>query len=203
VHEQIKQSKSSPTRKDRNLHKRGGVYYVRAMVNGKRYFRSLSTSDKELAGMRARAFIKAAQGERFEALEQSKLRKDYATLRDVIGIYRRAAATRGIKDRTVGDYINSLAIIVHALHAGSIEELSTCVLSRDLVEAYVESVIPDSSGDALKRDRARRSARSTLRQARAVFSRWAMDAYGDLKFPDLTRSPAPLAMDGYTPHCRR
>jgi hypothetical protein len=57
------------------------------MVNGKRYFRSLSTGDKELAATRARNFLKAAQGDRFDLLEQIKLRKNYATIGDVIDVY--------------------------------------------------------------------------------------------------------------------
>jgi hypothetical protein len=157
------------------------------MVNGKRYFRSLSTGDKELAATRARNFLKAAQGDRFDLLEQSKLRKDYATIGEICELYAAAARTRDIRVRTAQDYMGSLSVIVRKTHPGAnVENLSTGVLTRDLVETYVGSVMAAAGDESLSRDRASRTARSTLRQARALFSRWAMEAYRKVKLPDLS-----------------
>ena len=170
-----------------NIEKRGKVYYVRAQVDGFRLYRSTGTGDARLAAKRARAMIEAARGRRFEALEQTKARKNYAKLGKVFQLYRIAAKKHGIAPRVIRDYIYMLSYIVRRVHGEdvNVERMPSSILNRDLIETYVEDVLESAGESELDQDRARRTIRSTVTQARAIFSKWAMDAYRDIKLPDL------------------
>lgn len=171
----------------KHIEKRGPVYYFRAMVHGKRYFQSLRTGDKILASARARELHKAALAENYEVLDDVKTIKGHARLGAVLEIYRKTAQLRDMKERTADDYIRSLKIILRSVYpAANPENLSTDILNRDLVEKYCLKTLEAVGKAGDKRDRARRSALSTLRQARALFSGWAMEAYdrNKLKLPE-------------------
>ena len=172
--------------KTKNIVKRGKTYYLRAMVNSKRLYRSLGTSDSKVAHKRARDILKAAKAERFEVLESSKAKSAFARLGGIVDAYLAAAQVRGIRPRTAQDYVSSLYHIV-SVGAGhpNPAQASTAILTRELVDVYVQARLNEANGDTVAVERARRSITSSLRQGRALFSKWALAAYYDLTLPDL------------------
>ena len=169
-----------------NIQKRGKNYYLRVMIQGKRIYRSLGTGDKREAEKRAGAIIKAAKAERFEALEGSKARSDYSRLGELVEAYEAAAKVRGIRPRTIRDYVSTF---YHIVSVGSglqdPSQASSRILTRELVEVYVLNKLNEANGDTVAVQRARRSVVSSLRQARSLFSKWAMCSYVGLTLPDL------------------
>jgi len=169
-----------------NIQKRGNVYYLRVQVQGRRIYRSLGTGNKQEAAQRARDMIRAAKAERFEALEGSKARSDFARLGELVAAYQAAAQVRGIRPRTINDYITTL---YHIVKVGSglqdPAQASTAILTPELVKVYVTNKLNEANGDPVAVKRARRSVVSALRQARALFSKWAVNSYSDLNLPDV------------------
>lgn len=172
--------------KTKNIVKRGNTYYLRAMVNRKRLYRSLGTSNVKEAHRRGRDILKAARAGRFEVLESSKAKSAFARLGGIVDSYLAAAQVRGIRPRTAQDYVSSLYHIV-SIGAGhpNPAEASTAILTRELVDVYVQARLNEANGDTVAVERARRSITSSLRQGRALFSKWALAAYYDLTLPDL------------------
>ncbi len=162
----------------KNIQKRGRYYYLRVMIDGKRYFRSLGTGDRNLAKCRARDLIKAMRGKRFDILEETKANKNYATIDQIITIYEHAARMRGLSDKTIYDNIRSFHQVL-GLQTGS--KASSQVITRDAVERFLNTEI-NSSGNSTRR---RRSLASTLRQAKSIFARWVISDYERIKLPDI------------------
>jgi integrase len=180
--------KMSTTKKSKNKHivKRNGTYYIRKRFNGKIIYRSLSTSDMVIASERAKAILFALEKERFDILDDSKIRKGYSTLGDVFNVYMPAAQLR-LKPRTVINNIaNMRGIFRHVFPTANPDNLSTTELKPELVSKYFSAAIKTAMVSGVSEERAKRSAFSKLHQARSIFARWTTDAYKDLKLPDLT-----------------
>ena len=170
-----------------NLTKREGVYYLRAMVQGKRYLRSLDTADKVLAQSRARQMLGLLRAKRFDVLDQTRARTAYATIGEIFRAFGEAALLRDLRARTIYDYKQSMRTILQEVTGrGEVDEMPASVLTDELVRSYAAKRLAKVSGDPLLEDRAKVSARSTLRQARSLFSRWAQEHYRALKLPDMT-----------------
>ena len=170
-----------------NLTKRAGVYYLRAMVQGKRYLRSLDTGDKTTAQGRARQMLGLLRAKRFDILDQMRARTDYATIGEICAAFSDAAVLQDLRARTIEDYKGALRVVIQEVTGKSnVETLPATVLTADLVRTFATKRAKAVTGDALLEDRARTSSRSTLRQARSIFSRWARENYQALKLPDLT-----------------
>ena len=162
-----------------HFHKRNGIYPIRFQRFGKRISRSLKTGNLAAAQGRARAMVAAAEMDHFTALDPAA-RRELASLADVVNVFKAAAEARGIKKSTVRDYLNSLKLVVES-GGFDLQTASSAVLTRDLVDGYVKGRLK-VFGDA----RGRRSLKSTIRQARAVFSGWALEEYRNrLNVPDL------------------
>ena len=127
------------------------------------------------------AALKAALGDRLgEFVEAKRGPVEYSRLAEVCTAYQDAAAVRGLTPITVTGAVGSLRRVVEG--AGHPWQTATAaVLTAETVDRYVEGVLKERRDDA-----ARRSVRSTLNQARAVFAGWAMEGY-DRRFriPDL------------------
>jgi len=169
-----------------HLKKRGDVYYLRATVNGKEICRSLSTGEKRQAAARARAMLAEIRAERFEVLDQVKQRKAFATIGQVCDRFKDAAEARGVRARSVSGYIYSMTSVVrHGSNVQNVRDASTEILTGDLVRSYREAMLEGVTRDTQEEARARRTIRSTVTQARALFSRWARESYEDFNLPDL------------------
>jgi integrase len=158
----------------KHLTKRGKVYYVVARVNGKRV--SQSTGEGELGQARfvAATILKAARAGRWEAIQETKARQPTMTVGEAIAAFEQRAAQNYMRNgrprpETVTNYVSALRLV---LRTAGIENPDAADLKRvdgGVAMRYAAAVIADSPSLP---DRARRTAASTLRNARAVFSRW-------------------------------
>ena len=166
----------------RNLWLRDGTWYVVALVHGTRISRSLELPDNQLDAARrtAKQIIEKARGGQWEVLDDTNLKSGRATIGEVIEVFRREVDRHGLRKNTARDYISSLALV---MDVDDLTHVSTERLTKDVVRKYVQRMLAAATAD--REASARRSICSTVRQARAMFGRWAMEAYQDagLKFP--------------------
>lgn len=159
----------------KHLTKRGKVYYVVARVNGKRI--SQSTGEGELGQARyvAATILKAARAGRWEAIQETKARQPTMTVGEAIEAFEKRAADNYMRNgrprpETVTNYVSALRLVIRvgdsALRG---DETPLQEINANLAASYAAQAIQDGSDN---HDRARRTAASTLRNARAVFSRW-------------------------------
>jgi integrase len=143
-------------------------YYSKFEHQGKQHFKSLDTLIRRVAEKRAkdyRAEVTAGNWVRVDAL---KMRSDVATIGKVIDAY--------VGPKSGVDYINSLLRMIRAVYPhGDPRNQSATILTRDFVRAYQRTSATRSN-----------SVNSTVRQARAVFSKSAMEGYEKLNLPDLS-----------------
>ena len=175
----------------RNLISRGNVWYVVARVNGKRISKSLDTSVQTEAAVRARRLIKAAKDGKWEVLDDLRSRaQPCMSLEAFLTVYRGLAVEQERKTgkprpATVDGYAWSLLHVVGiGLDSKQPGQEPLSVLTRDLLDAFVSRTVT-LAGDPIESERQRRSAYSYIRSARAVFSKWALDALRDTPLPDL------------------
>ena len=168
-------------KKQKNLLLRHGVWYLRIESHGRAILRSLKTPNKEVAESRARAMIAMIRGEHWKELDRVKSKGGVVSITDITAKFKEAARIRGLGAHSIVGYLSALRTI---LEKGGIESenVSSAVLTRELVEKYVAAVVLKPGNE----QRHRRTARSTLRQARAIFSRWAMEQYRGMTLPDLS-----------------
>jgi integrase len=167
--------------------KPGGNYYLRSEREGKEVYQSLKTPNKVLAQTRAKAILAALDAGKFDAVMQTRTRSDLAKLEEIEAAYKKAAQLRSLKPSTVRDNLASLRRVVGVeARSEDWDGLRVSVLSRDLVKAFVDGRMPeDAAPDELMAWK--RTMRTTLRMARSVFSKWALEEYEaqGLKLPDL------------------
>jgi integrase len=119
--------------------------------------------------------LRAARDGRWAALQQTKLRQATMTVGEAIEQYQRKAAADYVRNsrprpETVQNYVSALRLVIRvgdsALRG---DEMRLTEVNATLAAFYAAQAIQDGSDD---KDRARRTAASTLRNARAVFSGW-------------------------------
>jgi integrase len=160
---------------------RNGIYYYRLS-------KSLRTRDREVAEQRAqriRAAVDAMSVSIAAGLEAADP-DDRILVCDVVALYRKGARTRGLRERTIEQNIGALHRVMRVATSGADPERQpVTLLGRSLAQSYHEAVMesPKCARGARKSEslveRARRSVRSTLNQARGVFARWALAYYHD------------------------
>ncbi|NQT93328.1 MAG: tyrosine-type recombinase/integrase [Lentisphaerae bacterium] len=138
-----------------------------------------------------KSFLRAAQAGRAQVLEESKVRTSYPTIGRVFELYREAGEVQFALDGkplpgTIANNIWALSHVVSQMTGVSnVEEVSTRVLTPDLAERYVASVVATAGQDEMLIHRRRVTASSTLRQAKSVFCKWALANYSrHVQLPD-------------------
>ena len=164
----------------RHLCQVSGVWYIRAMVHGRRISESTQVADLD----QARRIRDARLAE--EVISHITGRpcapasgRAHTPLIEVVDAYRTAATVRGMPPTTVDCYVSSLRTILR--RAGQDLETATAnVLTAATVRAYI-------AASPLDTKRGRVTARSTLHQARGLFAKWTreQDVYRGLSLPDL------------------
>lgn len=192
---EVVMTQSPKTRKrHKNLMKRGDVYYFKMVHDGKQIWRSLGTGDLGLAAKLAADRRRQVIGERFDELEATKKRRDFTSLGAVMDEYRQSGVVRDLAPATITQNLQCLCHLVRGHKSvrgdgtADVEQQSTAVLGRELVERYTTNQMTEAGNDLLARDRASRTAAATARQARAVFAKWALDKYAarGMRLPDLS-----------------
>jgi integrase len=171
-------------RRLKNLYLRGDRWYVVAMVHGKRLSKSLDLDAPEwpVARIRARALLRQIKADKWSILTDLSSRKPKAAapvrISECVEIYERQALIHSLRRRTVQDYIASLRLVL------GVKDLNIpcSAATRTAVQEYVaRSQVARGDNDST-----RRSIRSTVAQARKIFSQWALDDYraAGLNIPD-------------------
>jgi integrase len=166
----------------KNLYKRGNVWWFKMRYRGKMHGPfSLETSDVEAAKPKARV------------LRQKVIDEQWAKVMPVLGS-RAAEVTLGkifevFKERaveldadTVRGYCTQLRNIVRTVKGREfdVDGASLSVLTADLLTRYKEMMLRKAGDNHLARERTKRTVRSMVINARAVFGRGAMPFYSDL-----------------------
>lgn len=173
---------------NKNLTKRNGVYYLRLMVDGKRFYRSLRTADKQEATSRARLLKAQLEGNRYTPDIDEPVRPvTYSLLSDLCSAYRAAARSRGLRPATTAANVRAFHNVLDIAIAGPLSQrATTLILTPGIIRKYVDAqLVPQLTNGA--EQRRRRSIRSTLRQAKSLFARWVRPYYADagIILPDL------------------
>ncbi len=166
------------------------TYYGKFRFQGKQILRNLSTENRAEAEKLIRGIRKEMLAGRFENVEAAKLRPNTATLGEVIDAFRTYAEPR-LDKKTVDGYIYCLGWLVNgALGEKSDADIrgrSSAILTEDLVLKFQNNSLKGAGADCRDQDRAKVSANSIYRQARAIFGRRALATYDKLTLPDLAR----------------
>jgi integrase len=160
-----------------SVFKQGSNYYTRIMVQGKRIKRCLNTTDKTVALRRAKKLKAEMQAGLWDKVDETKARRTAASLERIKETYEKAGKSRYQRYQkpspaTLRQNLNALRRI-----AGDIDGRSSTILTKKLLVDYCEKMTADKKGGEL--ERSRRTAASTVRQARAVFAMWAREAFED------------------------
>lgn len=172
--------------KSKNIWKRGEYFYFRAKVNGKIYSQSLGKISRDAAIGEAKDLLMAIYENRLESVRKRMIRPGWAKMEEIYSAYMDAMASVGkVGERTGRNYCGSMGVLIRAgLGVDDDGAQSSGVLTGDLVDRYERTVLQGCPPAA--RDSAQRSIASTVRQAKALFSRRAIRlAYKDLALPDL------------------
>lgn len=161
-------------------------YYIDVLRYGRRYAHSLNTADLREAVKRRDAELRQIDA----AFHSGKIEEVAAILgghkpsvpvvvklADVLGVYRRVAKERGVREQSIENNVWALLKILGD-DAATLEDVS-----RARVSDYVRRTLAERGDD----DRTRRSIKSMLRQGKSVFARWTRDAFREagVALPDL------------------
>ena len=171
-----------------DIFKRGkkGLYTLRMQVNGFRTCRSLQTTVKATALERAK--LMAEELRRSESgwskFEVVKVAKDFALISEVEKAYKVWAPGRSPLPHVRATNLQKLRQVVRvAADVAAGRDWSTVLLSADLVRKYQDAVVARAVEDDADVGTAKRTANSTLTQARSVFA--SLEAFKGLKLPEL------------------
>jgi integrase len=175
--------KSVYDRKDRkipHLVLRDGRYYLDITIRKKRYLRRIQQEVLGDARATAAAMIRAL---RAAPESVAKLREESPSIAALVNHYRTAAEYRRAENdspsvKSSENCIASLMLVIkQGLGVENPEKQNCSILNEDLIHKYIKTRVDAAGDDLLRRQRARLSASSTVNQARALFSRWALDYY--------------------------
>jgi hypothetical protein len=165
----------------------GGPYYIRfePPSNSRRrarvVHRSLRTNVIAEAKARAKLIIEPILNGQWETAEKLKSRSGYATIGQMLELYKAAAEDR---PATIRNNSSALRLIVRSVHAGDPDNQSSSVLTAELIRQFDRVRIATAKTEPERR-RVRASIRSYVVQARSVIALRKMRFYEDLSLPDL------------------
>jgi len=164
--------------KDRNLVLRGETWYFRKTFGERTVWRSLHTTSVSTARLRRDDLLwKLDHGASMEP-------KPIPTIQQCLVAFEIVANLRGLKPVTITGYKSALRTIIRTCGRKGDFMYPVSILSRKMVLQYASSVLSQSKN----KDRSRITIRSTLAQARSIFSKWAIsEAYDNFTMPDSLR----------------
>lgn len=170
----------------KNLVRKNRIFYARVTHNGRDMWRSLETSVESVAKGKLRAMIDSMRGVEGATAAHRQLKGSTATVNDVVTAYREAAKARYLatgkpRPDTVDGYCWALFHVVK--RGAGVEDPAkapAALLTAKLAQDFVAAIMGDGGDET----RARTSAAGILRNARAVFARWARPSFERLRLPD-------------------
>jgi integrase len=195
---------------DKNLWLRSGIYYVNAVVRGRRICQSLETSSKREAVVRRTKILTAAREGKWTEIDRLAVRSAFPTIDQICAEHERIAAVHHMAHRTITDYHAALRLMVRVgLPCADPGVQSTGILTAKLVRDFERVRLGEAGPDESRRQSAMYSNRSWLKQCRSIFrKRWMLEYAEKFNMPDLTgfleteitaparqvRSPAPAEL---------
>jgi integrase len=187
---------------------RGGVYYARFTVGKTRKWQStgIRVGESPKAFETARGIVRdlrlAAKQQRFDVLQEVRLRDNWPRLVEVTRAYLRFCAEQGTPRMATakGNVCRLLRIVSMGAGSADAEAESVSACSRETVAAFVAGMMATPHADERKR---RRTIHRYLAQARSLFGRSAMEAYRGLDMPTETIAGFMAAPAGRCPPARR
>ena len=183
---------------------REAPYYVHFQVGRRRYKKSTETNDATTAVVRAKLFIEAVSKERWGALAPVTRAGSVPTVAEVVAEYERRST---LVPRTVRNNVLSLRQVLRTVTGrDEVDGLSVAELSEETARRYQELTArryasgTDDRREA--RERALRSSRSTLQQARSLFAHRCLDEYASagMEIPESVRTFATCRLAGRIAH---
>lgn len=162
-------------------------YYVRFEHRGRKYLRSTGTPVMAAAKVKAKQIVDSVKTGDGKEAERLKLKNDYASVQEILDRYKaRAAVVVDIGGKTVVCNLSALRSIYKVVmgQGVNLDQVKASTLTAELLESFKLKRREAASGFA-ETERTKRSANSTITQARSLFSKAALTLYKDLKLPDL------------------
>jgi integrase len=195
---------------DRNLWLRNGIYYLNAIVSGRRLCQSLDTASKSEARKRRDTVLSEARAGKWAEVDRLAVRSAYPTVDQICAEHERVAAVHHMSRRTITDYHAALRLVIRVgLPCDAPGSQSTGILTAKLVRDFERVRLGEAGPDESRRQSAMISNRSWLKQCRSIFrKRWMLEYADKFTMPDLTgfleteitaparqvRSPAPAEL---------
>lgn len=163
----------------RRAEKDGTPFSFRIQTGGKRQIVSTHTGDLSLARARAKDLIvKILDGDHEQDVAEKKAKAAVPTIGEVIDLY--LGGDQRVRDRTSKNYVLALLKILEqtrGLEEPEARKQSIEILTDTLVRDYQAFRQGRKSVSFVEPLRVNTGINSTVRQARAVFSRWALAEY--------------------------
>lgn len=160
----LKQDKESP-------------YYIRIKHGGKWHRKSLEVNQGDAAIDRARVWLDALFAGKWMDVEKLKARKTSSTVAELLAVYREVAHVQPVTLKNNQDAIRWIFKVATGSYEPEtirLTELSASLIARSqkaICDRALALAIQTPDGQREAKDRALRSSRSVIRQARSLFNR--------------------------------
>lgn len=166
-----------------------GIWYFNATIQGRRYFESLDTRDRDVAATRARAKRDAIKASKWESLDVTRVKRKIATIGEICDTYEIMMRSTGrVRDITSRTNIATLLRIVSTVEGTeNARAISSSVLTGAFAKRYATAMAPEGGGSKDGENRIRRTIASNLVHARSMVRRklWEDYKHAGLQLPDL------------------
>ncbi|MFZ4775127.1 MAG: hypothetical protein ACOYM3_07185 [Terrimicrobiaceae bacterium] len=160
-----------------------GNFYIRKEIGGKALWKCLDSPLARIAISNAHAWLDAIQlshsDAKWERLDPVRSKTPWASIGEILDIYvSRAPGAAQIEERSANGNASSLRSVLRAATGGADpDQLRADVLTEATTRTYLEK--------SRESERSETGIKSTLVQARSVFSPSLLYIYKDLRLPDL------------------
>ena len=156
------------------LIKRNGKWTAVESINGKRVWHSTKTENKKLAEKRAKTFFDALRADNLAAAELLMNRNPSGkTIGELLEVFPKMAIA---KAPTAKGYVSAMKILLR--ETGTPLTTPVNSLTGKMISTF-ERLRHKKAKDVPELHRAKRTVSSTVRQAKAIFSKRMMQRYGD------------------------
>jgi integrase len=167
-----------------------GMWYFTATIEGRRYFESLDTRDREVAAGRARAKREAIKGKKWDSLDSTRVKRQIATIGEICSAYETMMLDSGrIRTITCQTNVATLLRMVSAVeNTENPRAVSSSVLTGKFAKRYAAILAPEGGGSKDGENRIRRTIASNLVHARSMVRRklWEDFKHAGIQLPDLS-----------------
>ena len=167
------------TTQPKNMTKRGSTWYWRETVNGTRHLESLQTADLTVARPRMKVKQDAARAGEYGKLYGTRSKNVFPTIKTITDLYMAEVRRRGHPAvKTAMNNCGRLRMILDVTGIPNADDVSSDVLTVERLKEYADKLLEQNNSPSTQR-----TAASSIRQARSLFSRRMIEIYDDLTLP--------------------